>query len=208
MVAIDRIPVENRWRLATAEAMDLAMAYSAAVRETVGEAFGEALDEMEVEFWQRAGLEQVAIARAFGFPLRNAREVAEAFTTISILFQGPQLGVAKILDSGEDSIVIAMDACPALTRARKFRMDAKRVCMGCRAYSPGSCRGPQPRVYPCPREEHVHGRPLLRDCHLPVEEKGEEGSGRGRAGLKSGLTVEPRYPCATAWRPGQRAGRP
>ena len=97
MVAIDRIPVENRWRLATAGAMDLAMAYSVAVRSTVGEAFGESLDGMEVEFWRKAGLEQVAIARAFGFPLRNAREVAEAFTTISILFQGPHWGSRRYL---------------------------------------------------------------------------------------------------------------
>lgn len=135
MVAIDRVPFENRWRLATAGAMDLSMAYSVAVRGTVGEAFGEALDEMEVGFWEHAGLEQVAIARAFGFPLRTAREVAEAFTTISVLFQGPQLGVAGIVDEGEDAAIIRMENCPALSRARKLRMDPKRVCLGCRAYS-------------------------------------------------------------------------
>ena len=77
MVSIDRIPFENRWRLATAGAMDLAMAYSVAVRGTLGEAFGEALDEMEEGFWEQAGLEQITIARAFGFPLRTAREVAQ-----------------------------------------------------------------------------------------------------------------------------------
>ena len=120
MVTIDRIPFENRWRLATAGAMDLAMAYSVAVRRTLGEAFGEALDEMEAGFWEQAGLEQLAIARAFGFPLRTAREVAEAFTTISVLFQGPQLGVAAILDAGEDSALIRLESCPALVRARKF----------------------------------------------------------------------------------------
>ena len=135
MVSIERVPVENRWRLATAGAMDLAMAYAVAVRGTVGEAFGESLDRMEAGFWERAGLEQVAIARAFGFPLRSAREVAEAFATVSVLFQGPQLAVGGILDTGEDSCVIRMDACPAFSRARKLRMDPKRVCMGCRAYS-------------------------------------------------------------------------
>ncbi|HUK38361.1 MAG TPA: hypothetical protein VLV30_04520 [Methanomicrobiales archaeon] len=135
MVTIDRVPAENRWRLATAGAMDLAMAYSAAVRETVGEAFGEALDEMEAGFWEQAGLEQLAIARAFAFPLRTAREVAEAFTTLSVLFQGPQLEVGRIQDGGDDTAVIQLESCPALLRARRSRMDPKKVCMGCRAYS-------------------------------------------------------------------------
>ena len=135
MVSIDRVPFENRWRLATAGAMDLAMAYSVTVRGTIGEAFGEALDRMEVGFWEQAGQEQVAIARAFGFPLRTAREVAEAFTTISVLFQGPQLGVAGITETGEDSVLVRLESCPALARARKFGMDPKGVCLGCSAYS-------------------------------------------------------------------------
>ena len=178
MVAIDRVPVENRWRLATAGAMDLAMAYSVAVRSTVGEAFGEALDEMEVEFWQHAGLEQVTIARAFGFPLRNAREVAEAFTTISILYQGPQLGVARILDSGEDSALIAMDACPALTRARKFHMDTKRVCMGCRAYSRAAVEALNPAYTLSHEKSMCMGDPLCEIAVSPLRRR----AGRARAG--------------------------
>ena len=178
MVAIDRVPVENRWRLATAGAMDLAMAYSVAVRSTVGEAFGEALDEMEIGFWQQAGLEQVAIARAFGFPLRNAREVAEAFTTISILFQGPQLGVARNLDSG-DSAVIALDACPALVRARKFRMDAKRVCMGCRAYSRAAVEALNPAYTLSHEKSMCMGDPLCEVAIAPVRRRR---AGRGPAG--------------------------
>jgi hypothetical protein len=182
MVAIDRIPVENRWRLATAEAMDLAMAYSAAVRETVGEAFGEALDEMELEFWQRTGLEQLAIARAFGFPLRNAREVGEAFTTISILFQGPQLSVSRILDSGEDSIVITMDTCPALTRARKFRMDAKRVCMGCLAYSRAAVEALNPAYALAHEKSMCMGDPSCEIAISPLRRRARRGPARaGRA---------------------------
>jgi len=130
MVSIDRVPFENRWRLATAGAMDLAIAYSVAVRGTIGEAFGEALDRMEAGFWEQAGLEQLAVARAFGFPLRTAREVAEAFTTISVLYQGPQLGVSGITDTGEDSVLITLDTCPALARARKFRMDPRGSAWG------------------------------------------------------------------------------
>lgn len=175
MVAIDRVPFENRWRLATAGAMDLAMAYSVAVRETVGEAFREALDEMEVEFWERAGLEQVAIARAFGLPLRTAREVAEAFTTISILFQGPQLGVAGILDAGEDSCIIRMETCPALSRARKFRMDAKRVCLGCRAYSRAAVEALNPAYTLSHEKSMCMGDPLCEIVISPARRRGRKG---------------------------------
>ncbi|MDD1669567.1 MAG: hypothetical protein LUO97_07170 [Methanomicrobiales archaeon] len=178
MVSIDRVPFENRWRLATAGAMDLAMAYTVAVRRTVGEAFGEALDEMEVGFWEGAGLEQVAIARAFGFPLRNAREVAEAFTTISVLFQGPQLGVAKIGESGEDSAVITMDACPALARARKFRMDTKRVCMGCEAYSRAAVEALNPAYTLSHEKSMCLGDPRCEVVIAPLRRR----AGRGRAG--------------------------
>lgn len=182
MIAIDRVPFENRWKLATAGAMDLAMAYSVAVRSAVGEAFGEALDEMEVGFWKRAGLEQVAIARAFGFPLRNAREVAEAFTTISILFQGPQLNVRKILDTEEDSAVITLDACPALTRARKFRMDAKKVCMGCRAYSRAAVEALNPAYTLAHEKSMCMGDPFCEIAISPVRRRAGRGPARtGRA---------------------------
>jgi hypothetical protein len=176
MVSIDRVPVENRWRLATAGAMDLAMAYSVAVRSAVGEAFGEALDDMEVGFWQRAGLEQVAIARAFGFPLRNAREVAEAFTTISVLFQGPQLGVAGILDAGDDSALVRLESCPALTRARKFRMDAKRVCMGCTAYSRAAVEALNPAYTLAHEKSMCMGDPVCEIAISPVRRR----AGRSR----------------------------
>jgi len=175
MVTIDRIPFENRWRLATAGAMDLAMAYSVAVRRTLGEAFGEALDEMEAGFWEQAGLEQLAIARAFGFPLRTAREVAEAFTAISVLFQGPQLGVAAILDAGEDSAVIRLESCPALVRARKFRMDEKRVCMGCSAYSRAAVGALNPAYALAHEKSMCLGDPLCEIAISPVRRRGRRG---------------------------------
>jgi hypothetical protein len=175
MVSIDRIPFENRWRLATAGAMDLAMAYSVEVRGTIGEAFGEALDEMEVGFWEKAGLEQLAIARAFGFPLRTAREVAEAFTTISVLFQGPQLGVAGITDTGEDVVLIRLDSCPALARARKFRMDPKGVCMGCSAYSRAAVEALNPAYALSHGKSMCLGDPLCEITIAPARKRGRAG---------------------------------
>jgi hypothetical protein len=172
MVTIDRVPFENRWRLATAGAMDLSMAYSVAVRGTLGEAFGEALDRMEVGFWEQAGLEQLAIAHAFAFPLRTAREVAEAFTTISVLFQGPQLGVAGITDTGEDSVLIRLESCPALARARKFRMDPKGVCMGCSAYSRAAVDALNPAYALTHEKSMCLGDPLCEVAIAPVRRRG------------------------------------
>ena len=180
MVTIDRIPVENRWRLATAEAMDLAMAYSVAVRSTVGEAFGEALDGMEAGFWEQAGPEQVAVARAFGFPLRDAREVAEAFATISVLFQGPQLGVGEILDAGEDSAVITVSSCPILARARRFRMDAGRVCTGCRAYSRAAVEALNPAYTLSHEKSMCMGDPSCRLVVAPPRRRGRRGQQAAR----------------------------
>jgi hypothetical protein len=183
MVGIDRIPAENRWKLATAGAMDLTMAYSVAVRGSIGEAFGEALDRMEVGFWEQAGLEQLAIARAFGFPLRTAREVAEAFTTISVLFQGPQLGVAGITDTGDDSVLIRLESCPALARARKFRMDPKGVCMGCSAYSQAAVEALNPAYTLAHGKSMCLGDPLCEITISPVRKRGARGhrsKGRGQ----------------------------
>jgi len=177
MVFIDRVPAENRWKIATTGAMGLAMAYSAAVRETVGEAFHEALDAMEEGFWEQAGLEQVAIARAFGFPLRTAREVAEAFATISVLFQGPQLGVAGILDAGEDSALIRMESCPALMRARKMRMDAKRVCTGCQAYSRSAVEALNPAYTLAHERSMCMGDLLCELAVFPRRRRGRRASG-------------------------------
>jgi hypothetical protein len=180
MVTIDRIPFENRWRLATAGAMDLALAYSTAVRGAIGEAFGEAIDDMEVRFWEEAGLEQLSIARAFGFPLRTAREVAEAFTTISVLFQGPQLVITGISEEG-DAAVIRMERCPALARARKLRMDAKRVCMGCNAYSRSAVESLNPAFTLVHGKSMCLGDPFCEILVHPARKRGRKGAGpRGR----------------------------
>ena len=158
------------------------MAYPAAVRDSVGEAFGETFDRMEAGFWEKAGLEQVAIARAFRFPLGNARQVAEAFATISVLFQGPQLGVAGVVDRGEDSALIRLESCPALARARKLRMNAKRVCMGCTAYSRAAVEALNPAYTLVHEKSMCMGDPACEIAISPIRRKGRRSThpaGRG-----------------------------
>lgn len=128
MVTIRDIPAEVRWALATKAANDFSFAYSAGVRSIVGEMFDTELSAMETHMWAGYGKEQATLAKGFGFPLRNARHVADAFSTLSVLLQGPEIDNGEVTDGPGDSAVITVEACPMLNRAKKWEFRVKPYC--------------------------------------------------------------------------------
>ena len=138
MVTIRDIPAEVRWALATKAANDFSFTYSAAVRSIVGEMFDAELSAMETQMWASYGKEQATLAKGFGFPLRTARHVADAFSTLSVLLQGPEIDNGEVRDGPGDSAVITVEACPMLNRAKSMGISGEAVLQGCRAYTRSS----------------------------------------------------------------------
>jgi hypothetical protein len=134
MVNIDQIPVEVRWRLATQAVNDLPFVYGMVYRNVVGERYSRELDEASRQIWMQAGKEQAAVARAFALPVRNAMQVAQAFSTVCVLYMGPEMNNGQVLQGQGDSAVITLEQCPMYTRSIKWGMDPKKIITDCRAY--------------------------------------------------------------------------
>lgn len=130
MAGIEQIPAEIRWSIATRAATAMPFAYHRAVMERYGEGFEESI----VEIWREAGKGQGALARGFAMPLKNAADVAEAYSTISTLLLGPELQGDVKAAKDRDCAEIVVASCPMSSRAAEMGMDPRTCCADCRAY--------------------------------------------------------------------------
>jgi len=81
-----------------------------------------------------AGKEQAAVARAFALPVRNALQVARAFSTVCVLYMGPEMDNGEIRQGEGDSAILTLERCPMYARTKKFGVDPKKIITDCRAY--------------------------------------------------------------------------
>ncbi|NVO67284.1 hypothetical protein [Methanofollis tationis] len=130
MTKIEQIPAELRWNIATRAATAMPFAYHRAVMERYGEGFEESI----VAIWREAGKGQGALARGFAMPLKNAADVAEAYSTISTLLLGPELQGEVKVAKDRDCADIVVTSCPMCSRASEMGMDPRACCADCRAY--------------------------------------------------------------------------
>jgi hypothetical protein len=135
MVDIKAIPAEARWKILASASNDMVFGYLLAFREATKGAYEEGLNKAVALLWRQAGLKQAVVARAFNFPRNDAREVAEAFNTISRLFLGPELNGGGIESEEGDRAIVITSQCPMASRAKKFGIEGKDVCKSCNAYS-------------------------------------------------------------------------
>lgn len=130
MVEINDIPAEVRWSLATRGASALPLAYAKVYRAR----HGSELSEISNAIWAEGGKTQGALARAFTMPLKNAEDVARAFSTLSTTMLGPELKGDVQVAEGRDSARVVTTSCPYLSRAREMGEDPETICPECRAY--------------------------------------------------------------------------
>ena len=131
MDAFERIPVDARWKLAAREVSALPLAYRRAIRDGADD---QLYNEVERVVWQELGREVGVIARAFGMPLGNAHEVAEAFAAATRVLFGPEYQYA-IRDSGPDEVVLTIRKCAMVERARGEGENPLAACNVCHAFS-------------------------------------------------------------------------
>jgi hypothetical protein len=138
MTGIGNIPADVRWMIATRAANDLPFAYTATFRQVVGEMYEKELAGALRTVWEAAGAEQAVYAQAFGLPVNSARAVAETFSTLSVLFLGPEMDNGIVTGGPGNSAVVTLDSCPMCSRAEKFGMDRRAVSGDCAAYCTGA----------------------------------------------------------------------
>ncbi|KAF5087079.1 hypothetical protein DSECCO2_50020 [anaerobic digester metagenome] len=137
MDAFERIPVDVRWKLAVREVSALPLAYRRAIRDGADD---QLYNEVERAVWQEQGREAGVIARAFGMPLGNAREVAEAFATATRVLFGPEYRY-EVRDSAPGEAVLAVQGCAMIARAKELEENPLSVCNACHAYTNAAIPG-------------------------------------------------------------------
>ncbi len=131
MDAFERIPMDARWKLAAREVSALPLAYRRAIRDGADD---QLYNEIERAVWQEQGREVGVIARAFGMPLGDAREVAEAFAAATGVLFGPEYQY-EIRDSAPGEAVLTVRKCAMVVRAKEQGENPLVVCNACHAYA-------------------------------------------------------------------------
>ncbi|WP_292394603.1 hypothetical protein [Methanoculleus sp. UBA303] len=131
MGAFERIPMDVRWKLAAREVSALPLAYRRAIRDGADD---QLYNEVERAVWQELGREVGVIARAFGMPLGDAHEVAEAFAAATRVLFGPEYQY-EIRDSAPDEADLTIRKCAMVERAKTEGENPLAACNVCHAFA-------------------------------------------------------------------------
>lgn len=141
MVTAKDIPAEVRWEIAAQSGVSMSVAIDMAFRQ----AFGDQIDEITVQIWGEGGRQSKAIADALGLPVGNAREIDEAFGTLSTIIMGPGFN-GEYIESSEDRVKFKLTGCPMLNAHRQMNYPPTRETpRGCQAFCQNLVESLNPR---------------------------------------------------------------
>ena len=131
--AIDMIPAETRWAIATKGLTGALVAYGDALRDAIGEekynAFIEAL-------WYEAGKGIKEFADNLGLPTDTARELETASELFAMAGIGPEYKF-EIVEATADRCVGKTTLCPWCERSKEFGLDYDICTTGHQAWGDG-----------------------------------------------------------------------
>lgn len=136
--------MDVRWKLAVREISALPLAYRRAIRDGADD---QLYNEVERAVWGEQGREAGVIARAFGMPLGNAREVAEVFSAATRLLFGPEYRY-EVKDPAPGEALLTVSGCGMTARAGEQGENPLVVCNACHAYTNAAISGLNPNYAP------------------------------------------------------------
>ncbi|KAF5086720.1 hypothetical protein DSECCO2_53670 [anaerobic digester metagenome] len=163
MVSVDDIPAEVKWEIAAKSSMDLAMGYSAAMRQVLND---KVADELEETVWAEGGKGIAEIASSIGLPTGNAQEVENAWDVVgAIVMPGIE---AEVVESSPDRVVDKITSCSTCSQAKEEGIPTEAVCRPCRAFNKNAIEALNPSY-----TQHFTKRMCLGDnyCEAVIEKK-------------------------------------
>lgn len=130
MIDIDRIPAEQRWRLAAQILTTLPLAYNWALRDSIGAAY----PHLEQVIFKEVARDALKLADTAHLPHTRAGEIADTLNLLSAVIFGPEFQ-GDVLEKSRDSVMIRLSSCPFITVAREMRIEPERAYTICSAYS-------------------------------------------------------------------------
>jgi hypothetical protein len=122
------IPDNVRWRYAAECAAKLPVLYEIAFRE----AFGPKFAALEQDIWMEIARMVRDIVHTSSFPVRNAKEIAQAVQNATIILFGPEYG-GETIELADDDAVVLVKRCPFLIHSHTLATDHEHTFSRCMA---------------------------------------------------------------------------
>jgi predicted ArsR family transcriptional regulator len=132
MDAIERIPVEMRWRLAARTLIYLPYGYEKAMRDEAGEDY----ETKVAGIFRDLAREMTSVASAFHLPTGNAADLAAAVDALVSALFGPGFE-GEPLEATDERAVWRLTSCPFVSLAKEMGFNPGHAHVLCSAFKTG-----------------------------------------------------------------------
>lgn len=117
--AIEKVPAEMRWEIATKGLTGAIVAYSNALKNAVGE---EKFNEFNAGLWYEAGKGAKQFADGFGLAVERSKDIGDATELLALTAMGPEFEF-EVVEDTEDRCVGKTTKCPWHERAKELGIE-------------------------------------------------------------------------------------
>ena len=131
--AIEKVPAETRWAIATKGLTGACAAYSNALRNAVGD---EKYNEFNGALWYEAGKGAKQFADALGITVESPRDLQEFSELLAMTSMGPELAF-EVVEATEDRCVGRTTTCVWHERWKELGLDFDTCTVGHQRWTEG-----------------------------------------------------------------------
>jgi len=139
--AIERIPEQTRWEIATKSLTGAYLAISKAFKEALGQ---KKLDEFNASLWHEAGKGAKEFADTLGLAAENAESVEALTHLLASASMGPEF-VFEVSEASKDRCVGKTTQCPWHKRWKEKGLDFDICSAGHQAWGDGAAEKLNPK---------------------------------------------------------------
>jgi hypothetical protein len=138
--AIEKVPAETRWEIAT---KGLTGACTALINAFKGAVSQEKFDEFQVGLWSQAGKGAKELADTLGLATENPRDIVEVTELLAMTSMGPEFNF-EIVEATEDRCVGRANKCPWHERWKEFGLKEDFCNSGHQGWGDGAVQSLNP----------------------------------------------------------------
>jgi len=140
--AVEEIPAENRWTIAT---QGLTGAYVATIKAMLDAVGRDKYNEMMIQIWTEAGKSSKQIADALGMAGDDAQSAVKAGVIVCIASMGPEFEY-EITESTAEKAVFRFHECQWHNRMKELGISDDICTAACPAYWNGLSKSFNPKL--------------------------------------------------------------
>ncbi len=116
--AIEKVPAETRWEIATKALTGATHMESKALRDALGQ---DRYNEVIAQIWAEQGKASKEIADALGLTVDDVKSVTDAFQLIVTVAMGPEMKMETV-EAAPDRVVLKNTECPWWNRQQEMEI--------------------------------------------------------------------------------------